>query len=90
METGRQSLKTAVGIMLATRQPVFIFWGQDLVCLYNDAYAASLGPEKHPRILGMPAREAWPEAYPIVEPELKQVMAGGDAPWRSRNWRRTS
>ena len=80
-----QSLKTAVGIMLATRHPVFIFWGPELVCLYNDAYAASLGPEKHPFVLGRPAQVAWPEAYPIVEPELKQVMAGGEATWQENS-----
>jgi PAS domain S-box-containing protein len=82
IEAWPQSLKTAVGIMLTTRHPVFIFWGSELVCLYNDAYAASLGPEKHPSILGQPAVEAWPEAYPVVEPELKQVMAGGEATWQ--------
>jgi PAS domain S-box-containing protein len=82
IETWPQSLKTAVGIMLTTRHPVFIFWGPELIGLYNDAYAASLGLEKHPFILGKPAPEAWPEAYPIVEPELKQVMAGGEATWQ--------
>jgi PAS domain S-box-containing protein len=77
-----QSLKTAVGIMLSTRHPVFVFWGPELICLYNDAYAASLGPEKHPSILGMPASAAWPEALPIIGPELGQVMAGGEATWQ--------
>jgi len=71
--------------MLNTRRPVFIFLGPDLICLYNDAYAASLGPEKHPFVLGKPASVAWPEAYPIVEPELKQVMAGGEATWQENN-----
>jgi len=71
--------------MLNTWHPVFIFWGPDLICLYNDAYAASLGPEKHPFVLGKPASVAWPEAYPIVEPELKQVMAGGEATWQENN-----
>jgi PAS domain S-box-containing protein len=74
-------LKAAVRIMLTTRHPVFIFWGADYLCFYNDAFAASLGPEKHPSILGKPAREAWAEAYSIVEPELDQVMAGGEACW---------
>ncbi|MFC1456576.1 sensor histidine kinase [Microvirga arabica] len=82
IEDWPQSLKTAVGIMLTTRHPVFILWGPELICLYNDAYAASLGPEKHPFTLGTPAPIAWPEAYPIVEPELKQVMAGGEATWQ--------
>ena len=85
IQTWPQSLKTAVGIMLTTRHPVFIFWGPELVCLYNDAYATSLGPEKHPFVLGRSAPEAWPEAYPLVEPELTQVMAGGEATWQEDN-----
>ena len=52
------SLRTATGIVLGTRQPALLLWGPDLVCLYNDAYAASLGPGKHPAILGLPARQA--------------------------------
>lgn len=75
-----QSLKTAVGIMLATRHPVILYWGPQHICLYNDAVAASLGPEKHPSILGRPAKEAWPEVS-VLEAELKQVMAGGEPTW---------
>jgi hypothetical protein len=47
-----------VGIMLTTRHPVFIVWGPELICLCNGAYVASIGPEKHPAILGMPACQA--------------------------------
>ena len=36
--TWPQSLKTAVGIMLTSRQPIWIGWGPDLTYLYNDAY----------------------------------------------------
>ncbi|HEX2556425.1 MAG TPA: HWE histidine kinase domain-containing protein [Microvirga sp.] len=75
------SLKTAVSIMLTTRHPVFIFWGEDFTCLYNDAFTPSLGPEKHPFILGQPARVAWSEAYHVVEEELRQVLSGGEATW---------
>ncbi|WP_247887327.1 PAS domain S-box protein [Azospirillum sp. SYSU D00513] len=76
-----QSLRTAVGIMLSTRHPVFIFWGPAHACLYNDAYAASLGPEKHPAILGMPGRDAFPEAWPLIGPQIDQVMGGGEPTW---------
>ncbi|HYD67129.1 PAS domain S-box protein [Azospirillum sp.] len=76
-----QSLNTAVGIMLTTRHPVFIFWGPEHVCLYNDAYAASLGPEKHPSILGARGPEAWPEAWDVIGPQIGQVMAGGEPTW---------
>src|SRR5690349_10325311 len=33
-----RSLKTAVRIMLTSRQPIWIGWGHDLIYLYNDPY----------------------------------------------------
>jgi two-component sensor histidine kinase len=76
-----QTLRTCVRLMLTTRHPVFIFWGADHRCLYNDAYSASLGPEKHPSILGAPGREAWAEIWDVIGPQIDQVMAGGEATW---------
>ena len=35
---------------------MYIWWGDELVCLYNDAYRKSIGPERHPSSLGMPAK----------------------------------
>lgn len=75
------SLRTVVRLMLTTNHPVFLFWGPDGRCLYNDAYSRSLGGEKHPAILGMPAQAAWPEIWPIIGPQIEQVMSGGSATW---------
>ena len=55
--TGRRALRTSLRILLTTQHPVFIFWGAELTCFYNDAYSRSLGPEKHPSMLGMPGRD---------------------------------
>lgn len=57
-ETWSDSLRTSLRILLTTNHPVFIFWGPDLICFYNDAYSRSLGPEKHPVILGAKAADA--------------------------------
>ena len=76
-----QGLRTAVRLMLATRHPMFIFWGDQQICIYNDAYRASLGPEKHPAILGAPARDAWDEIWDIIGPQIDQVMRGDGATW---------
>jgi PAS domain S-box-containing protein len=76
-----QALKTALRLMLTTRHPVFLWWGPRLYCFYNDAYAQSLGPEKHPRMLGAPGREMWAEIWPIVGPDIDRVLAGGGATW---------
>jgi signal transduction histidine kinase/ActR/RegA family two-component response regulator len=76
-----QGLRTAVRILLTTGHPTLIFWGLELTCLYNDAFSRSLGPEKHPSILGAPARRAWEEVWPIVGAQIEQVLRGDGAVW---------
>ena len=76
-----QPLRTVVRAMLNTNHPVFIFWGPQALCFYNDAYARSLGPEKHPAVLGCPGRVVWPELWEQVGPQIAQVMEGGNATW---------
>ncbi len=74
-------LRTSLRILLTTQHPVFIFWGAELTCFYNDAYSRSLGPEKHPSILGLPGKQAWPEIWQIIGPQIDQVMRGDTATW---------
>jgi PAS domain S-box-containing protein len=76
-----QSLRTAVRILLNTNHPMFIFWGPELVQFYNDAYSRTMGPERHPSALGARGRECWAEIWPIIGPEIEQVMSGGGATW---------
>jgi len=70
-----QSLKTAVRIMLTSRQPIWIGWGEDLIYLYNDAYRSIIGG-RHPWALGRPTREVWPEIWPDIGPMLATAMGG--------------
>lgn len=75
-------LKTTLSMVLANRFPMFLWWGPELYCFYNDAYRPSLGNDgKHPAILGMPAKEAWSEIWPVIEPLIQQVLDGGGATW---------
>ncbi|MDP9013486.1 MAG: PAS domain S-box protein [Pseudomonadota bacterium] len=55
---------------------MYIWWGPDLLCFYNDAYRQSIGPEHHPGSLGRPAREVWAEIWPIIGPQIAQAMSG--------------
>lgn len=75
------TLKAMVRMALTTRHPIFIFWGPEHICIYNDAYSASLGPEKHPSILGARARDAWPEIWTIIGPQIEMVLRGDGATW---------
>jgi len=68
-----QNLKTCLRIILTSRQPMFVWWGDDLINLYNDAYKSIVG-DKHPGALGQPARVVWREIWDQVEPRAKSAM----------------
>ena len=81
-DTWPQSLRTTLSILLNSRFPMFLFWGPDLICFYNDAYRPSLGQNgKHPSILGQKGVEAWPEIWTVIKPLLDSVLSGGEATW---------
>ena len=75
-EQWTSSLKTTVGLLLRAEAQIVLFWGDQFVALYNDAYAPTIG-EKHPRALGRPARENWTELWDDLEPLLKGVRDTG-------------
>ena len=74
-----QSLKTTLGILLNSRYPMFVFWGPQLIKIYNDGYRPILGG-KHPHALGKPAREVWPEIWSDIEPLVARAL-NGDPTW---------
>ncbi|HEX8945835.1 MAG TPA: PAS domain-containing protein [Gemmatimonadaceae bacterium] len=77
-----QSLRTTVGIILCCRNPMFLWWGPDLIQIYNDAYRPSFGQSgRHPDALGMKGRDCWPEIWPVIGPQIEQVMTTGESTW---------
>jgi PAS domain S-box-containing protein len=70
-------LKATINLMLPAEAQIVLFWGQDFVALYNDAYAPTIG-DKHPRALGRPARENWEELWDDLEPLLRRVLETGE------------
>ncbi|WP_426959771.1 ATP-binding protein [Muricoccus radiodurans] len=74
-EAWPQSLRTAVRIMLTSRQPIWIGWGPQLIYLYNDAYQSIIGG-KHPWALGKPTSEVWREIWTDIGPMLATAMGG--------------
>src|SRR5665213_2709660 len=80
-ESWPQSLRTAVRLVLNTNHPMFIWGGPELIQFYNDAYRQTMGPERHPSALGQRGRECWAEIWPIIGPQIEQVMSGGGPTW---------
>lgn len=82
VESWPQSLRTTLGILLNSKFPMFLFWGPEHICFYNDAYRPSLGMEgKHPFILGEKGADFWPEIWDFIKPLIDQVLTEGESTW---------
>jgi non-homologous end joining protein Ku len=52
LEIAQKIMKVAVSKCLASRFPMVVWWGSELLMLYNDAWQPILGETKHPGGLG--------------------------------------
>lgn len=78
-ETWPEALKMAVSICLNSRFPISLWWGPELVMLYNDAWRPILGKTKHPAALGRTGIESWPEIWDTIGPQFTSVLTRGEA-----------
>ncbi|MGQ5260185.1 SpoIIE family protein phosphatase [Micromonospora sp. ZYX-F-536] len=72
------ALSSAVGMMLASSAQIVLFWGDDQLTFYNDAYRPTIG-SKHPDVLGQPARLHWAETWEVLGPLLDGVRRTGQS-----------
>lgn len=80
-----QPLRTAIRLILNTGHPMYVWWGPELLCFYNDAYSHSIGPERHPSSLGRPGRAVWDEIWPTIGPQIQQVIEGRGSTWHENH-----
>jgi signal transduction histidine kinase len=77
-----QSLRTIVTTMLSSRHPMFLWWGPELIQIYNDGYRPSFGDRgRDIAALGARGREHWAEIWPIIGPQIEGVLERGEATW---------
>src|SRR5580700_7344185 len=74
-ESWSASLTLVVDLILASGFPMAVRWGPDFVMIYNDGYRPILG-NKHPRALGLPFREVWPEVQTQLRPLHEAILSG--------------
>ncbi|RAK53001.1 hybrid sensor histidine kinase/response regulator [Phenylobacterium deserti] len=74
-ETWPAPLKTMVSVMLDSRQPMFLLWGERRIVLFNDAYLPVLGARAG-AALGRGLLDVWPELEQDVGPLIERAYAG--------------
>jgi PAS domain S-box-containing protein len=81
IERWPDELINTVSLLLASRHPMFLWWGPEHIQFYNDAYRPSIREDKHPLALGQRGEECWPEIWPVIGPEIESVVASGESTW---------
>ncbi len=80
IEKWPQSLKTTLNIILKSKFPMLLWWGEDLIQFYNDTYRSMLGNNgKHPSALGQKGKEGWTETWPILKPLIDYVVTENES-----------
>src|SRR6195952_5699099 len=75
IERWPQSLRTTVGLALASNFPISLIWGPGCVQLYNDGYWPICGG-KHPTSMGQDFRVCWEAPWPVIGESFARALAG--------------
>ena len=76
------SLRTIVSTLLEARNPMFLWWGPELIQFYNDAYRPSLGQSgRDSTALGARGRQFWTDIWDTIGPQVDGVMTRGESVW---------
>jgi len=70
-----QSVKSTVSLILHSPFPIATMWGEAGVMIYNSGYA-EIARDKHPALLGVEVRDAWPEARDFNDNVMRVCMSG--------------
>jgi signal transduction histidine kinase len=75
IEAWPQSLRTTVGLALASNFPISLAWGPGHVQIYNDGYWPICGG-KHPHSMGQDFSVCWESAWPVIGEAFARALAG--------------
>jgi PAS domain S-box-containing protein len=77
IETWPDRLRFAAELCHRFSGAAAVYWGPDLLLLYNEGFAALLR-DRHPAALGQPAREVWARVWDTVGPQFARVIERGE------------
>lgn len=76
------SVRTVVRMMMASRHPMFLWVGPELIQIFNDGYLPLFGTAgRDCAALGARGREHWTEIWDVIGPQIEGVMTRAESTW---------
>ena len=73
-----QNLRNSINIILNSKIPFLLFWGQEQLCFYNDSfYSLTASPDKKPGYFGEPAEICFPKIWNQLQPSINYILLTG-------------
>jgi PAS domain S-box-containing protein len=78
IEGWSSDLRQMCNLIMASPHPAAMYWGPELVAIYNEAYVMLAG-QKHPALMGQRYSDAWCEIWPEVKDVFANAIHTGEA-----------
>ncbi len=78
IENWSSDLRQMCNLIMASPHPAAMYWGEDLIAIYNEAYILLAG-QKHPTLMGRSYSDAWAEIWNDVKDVFANAKITGEA-----------
>lgn len=78
IDTWGPDLRQMCNLIMASPHPAAMYWGEDLIAIYNEAYIMLAG-QKHPTLMGQSYNVAWAEIWDSVKGVFANAKLTGEA-----------
>ncbi|KAL1795040.1 hypothetical protein ACET3X_006856 [Alternaria dauci] len=78
IEYWSNDLRAMCNLIMASPHPAAMYWGEELVAVYNEAYIGLAG-QKHPALMGQSYKVAWAEIWDDVKGVFANARLTGQA-----------
>ncbi|TID06285.1 Hybrid signal transduction histidine kinase K [Colletotrichum higginsianum] len=77
-------LRAMANMVMGSPHPAAMYWGEDYVTIYNEAYIELAG-QKHPKLMGARYQDAWSEIWGDLGPIVNNAWTNGQAVMKNDN-----
>ncbi|KAF1955204.1 hypothetical protein CC80DRAFT_415608 [Byssothecium circinans] len=78
IEYWSNDLRAMCNLIMASPHPAAMYWGEELVAIYNEAYIGLAG-QKHPALMGQSYKVAWAEIWDEVKEVFNNARLTGQS-----------